>query len=450
MRHLVLIAALLGFQDDPIQKLVDQLGAEAFDVRQQAAAELEKLGEKAEPYLRKALGHPDAEVRSRAGQILRRQAPRRHKLLADRLAGKPNAIAAGGGGAGTEGAVRAALGWLARHQNPDGSWSVTGYTKRCVAACAPNPGHEDYDAGVTGLSLLAFLGTGVTPLSKEVHDGIRFGEIVGKGLTWLIRGQDPEGCLGAREAQKYMYSHAIAALALSEAFALTGEDGLKGPAQKAADFLAAAQNPGKGWRYSARSGDSDTSVTLWGTLALRVAWHAGLEVKESAFDAAKVWFDEVTDASYQRVGYTHRGTGKVFIPGQNENFDHHESLTAGAAFERMLLGSPRDDAKVLGARELVVRDLPAWKDNSIDAYYWHFGSLGLYFQDGPDGARWTRWNESLKTALVPQQRPAADGCKAGSWEPVDRWSGEGGRVYTTAINALTLETYYRYKPVPRE
>jgi hypothetical protein len=27
---------------------------------------------------------------------------------------------------------------------------------------------------------------------------------------------------------------------------------------------------------------------------------------------------------------------------------------------------------------------------------------------------------------------------------VDRWGFEGGRVYATAINALTLEVYYRY------
>jgi len=32
---------------------------------------------------------------------------------------------------------------------------------------------------------------------------------------------------------------------------------------------------------------------------------------------------------------------------------------------------------------------------------------------------------------------------------VDRWSCRGGRVYATAINALSLQTYYRYRPFYR-
>jgi hypothetical protein len=30
---------------------------------------------------------------------------------------------------------------------------------------------------------------------------------------------------------------------------------------------------------------------------------------------------------------------------------------------------------------------------------------------------------------------------------MDRWGAVGGRVYATAINALTLETFYRYANV---
>ena len=35
----------------------------------------------------------------------------------------------------------------------------------------------------------------------------------------------------------------------------------------------------------------------------------------------------------------------------------------------------------------------------------------------------------------------------GSWDTLDPWSEHGGRVYTTAINALTLEVYYRYAKI---
>ena len=31
----------------------------------------------------------------------------------------------------------------------------------------------------------------------------------------------------------------------------------------------------------------------------------------------------------------------------------------------------------------------------------------------------------------------------GSWDPIGEWCVAGGRVYATAINALTLEVYYR-------
>jgi len=38
-----------------------------------------------------------------------------------------------------------------------------------------------------------------------------------------------------------------------------------------------------------------------------------------------------------------------------------------------------------------------------------------------------------------------DACVYGSWDPIDAWGTAGGRVYATAINALTLEVYYRYE-----
>jgi hypothetical protein len=60
---------------------------------------------------------------------------------------------------------------------------------------------------------------------------------------------------------------------------------------------------------------------------------------------------------------------------------------------------------------------------------------------------WKKWNEPMKNALVPNQKTAKDGCQNGSWDPASRWGEEGGRVWATAINSLTLEVYYRYAAV---
>jgi len=63
---------------------------------------------------------------------------------------------------------------------------------------------------------------------------------------------------------------------------MTNASTLQIPAQKAVDFLVAAQNPGKGWRYTSRSGDNDTSVTGWAAMALKSAELSGLQFRRRA------------------------------------------------------------------------------------------------------------------------------------------------------------------------
>jgi hypothetical protein len=73
---------------------------------------------------------------------------------------------------------------------------------------------------------------------------LRFGDVVKKGLQWLLAHQDPEGCVGPR-GEKYMYNHTTAAFCLSEAYGMTASAPLKEPAQKAIDFVVAAQIPAR-------------------------------------------------------------------------------------------------------------------------------------------------------------------------------------------------------------
>jgi serine/threonine protein kinase len=416
--------------------------------------------------------------------------PVQRVLIQRTPAGRETLVAKGGGTRATESSVLAALKWLAHHQNSDGSWSAESFGNHCVGGKCGGPGSNalqdmtmysetrlvpferrqpcaepeeelaaaaagDGQVGVTGLALLAFLGAGYTPDSKESYldpassgRTLRFGDAVKRGLQALIRVQDPEGCIGERN-MRYMFTHTISGLALIEAYGLTGWTVLKDPAQKALDFTVAAQNPGKGWRYSFKCGDNDSAVSGWAVQLLRAAELAELAFPKSAYDGALNWFNEATEQSgYFQVGYSARSTSKVYIPGQNEQFDHHASMTASGVLSRIFIQKKKGDPALAGVN-LLVSDLPEWKTNKIDTYYWYFTTMALFQYDGPDGPFWKKWVEPMKNAIVPNQRTGKDGCRNGSWDPEqERWGAQGGRVYETAINALTLETFYRYAPSP--
>jgi len=99
----------------------------------------------------------------------------------------------------------------------------------------------------------------------------------------------------------------------------------------------------------------------------------------------------------------------------------------------------------------LLTELPAWPGaNRKRFYYWYYGTLAM-FQMG--GKHWKDWNSAMKKTLLPNQRKGGplDGSVKdvdGSWDPSE-WSDEnkGGRVYTTALGALSLEVYYRYLPM---
>src|SRR5262245_1653932 len=371
-----------------------------------------------------------------------------------RFGGRENLVARGGGSTATESAVFAALRWLARHQGPDGGWGCESFQNQCVGGKCGSIGEKDYDTGVTGLAILAFLGAGYSQLSKDQTPDplvpgrmLNFGQVVKKGLQWLLAHQDPEGCVGER-GMKYMYNHTIAALCLSEAYGMTASQPLKEPAQKAIDFIIAAQNSGKAWRYAAKNGDNDTSVSGWAVMALKSAELSDLTFPKTAYDGALNWFNEATEQNgYYQVGYNARSTGKVYVPGKNEQYDHHPSMSAVAVMSRIFIQKNRREPALQAVSSLMA-DLPEWKQNKVDFYYWYYASLALFQYDGPEGPIWSKWNEPMKNAIVPHQNGRADGCRIGSWDPEqDRWGFEGGRVYAAAINALTLEVYYRYANV---
>jgi hypothetical protein len=148
----------------------------------------------------------------------------------------------GGGNEDTEAAVEDALEWLAAHQSPSGAWEAEGFGRWCNLQPVPQgpdgKGGAAYDPGVTGLALCAFLGAGYTHRGRH-----RFARVVARGLQYLRSVQDAEGCFGPRVSQHFVYNHATAALAMVEAYGMTGSPIFRSPAQRALDFVAIARNP---------------------------------------------------------------------------------------------------------------------------------------------------------------------------------------------------------------
>jgi hypothetical protein len=337
--------------------------------------------------------------------------------------------------AGTPGAaVDSALAWLARHQGDDGAWRSKSFTLQCAdVGCGGAAAADDHTVGVTGLAILAFLGRGHTHKAGEYQAQVR------NGLHYLQSVQAENGCVGGRdEGGHYIYSHAVATMALAEAYGMTRTPSFKVSAEKARDYLLAAQNPYLGWRYGIRPGDNDSSVTAWAVMALKSVKVAGLKVPDFAFAGARNWFDKVTDTAFYKTGYVQKGdNGARMVDAQQ--YQPTEAMTAAAVACRRLMGQAADDKAVQGGTLLIMNQPPKWEPGSgNDFYYWYFGTLACYQQGGK---AWRVWSPKLRAALVRNQRRTGDA--AGSWDTESAWGKAGGRVYTTAINCLSLEIYSR-------
>ena len=99
-------------------------------------------------------------------------------------------------------------------------------------------------------------------------------------------------------------------------------------------------------------------------------------------------------------------------------------MSAVAVMSRIFMQKDRREP-ALGAVSLLVSDLPEWKTNRVDFYYWYNASLALFQYDGPEGPVWSKWNEPMKNAIVPHQKGRADGCRCGSWDPEEDAAGRG-------------------------
>ncbi|MHC4915265.1 MAG: pectate lyase, partial [Planctomycetota bacterium] len=333
------------------------------------------------------------------------------------------AVARFGGSPATESAVEAALRWLARHQEADGHWDI----KKYEGGGGVSGGYAN-DAAVTGMAMLAFLGAGHTHKQGKYRDNVR------RAADWLIRTQLPDG--GWTNHSYKAYAAGLCTLAMAEAYGMTKDARLQPTAQKGVDKILETQDKYAAWHHG---GLRSTSVTGWMVMALKSARIAGLKVDNVGFQGATNWINKVTDPTTGKIGYNR--------PGRSP-WGQSYPMTAVGMVCRQFMGVRRTDGMLQKQATRLTERLPAWEaknhptKSAQNPYYWYYGTLAM-FQMGGD--YWRKWNTELKKTLLPSQRKGGD--EDGSWDCEMGWGPTGGRVYTTAINALSLEVYYRYLPM---
>lgn len=352
-----------------------------------------------------------------------------------------------GGNKKTEQSISQALGWLARRQLGGGNWQLDkGY---------PDPSEPSIrtDTGATGLALLAFLGTGQTHRSGEHRD------VVAKGLKWLVdrqnrRGPDDEFDGNLYDIDEYgrqsaYYAHSQATMAICEAYALTGDESLREPAEKAVEFLLRSQHPEfGGWKYTPlikKEHAGDLSVTGWALMALHTARASGIDVSNDDFYRASLFLDSVQEQGGARYKNMHRDpTHSVTL-----------ALTAQGLLARQYLGWPREHPPLQhGVHWLLSEEnRPQWQGGNCNADAWYFQAQVLHHMGGDE---WRDWYAALQALLVDKQSRAGGSELRGSWNPDSQtgsalqYASARGRLHFTALCALVLETPFRHAAILAE
>ncbi|MCH8923421.1 MAG: hypothetical protein IIA67_09780, partial [Planctomycetes bacterium] len=243
------------------------------------------------------------------------------------------------------------------------------------------------------------------------------------------------------EPRARMYSQGLATLALCEASAMTLGDGkdkkpaaentlftnerLATTAQMGLNYIMDTQGPRGGWRYDPGE-PGDTSVVGWQLMALKSGYLAGLKVEARTVAGVQNFLDSVQSQRGADYGYSSRSKGTI-------------GTRAIGLLSRMYLGWPRQHpALAAGAKHLV-----KVKPKRDDVYFNYYATQVLSHYGGP---LWQEWNVQMRESLV--RRQSNRGHEKGSWYFSDPHGAQlGGRLYSTAMAAMTLEVYYRILPI---
>ena len=182
-------------------------------------------------------------------------------------------------------------------------------------------------------------------------------------------------------------------------------------------------------------------------MALKSGKLAGLEVPASSLEKIDMWLGVAEDpnakSQFRYNPYAVDTVGKSRAHGRKAS----TTMTSVGLLMRVYTGwGPTDQRFLLGA-DALLKQLPG--DSSSrerDTYYWYYATQVMKHAGGK---HWEQWSKKLHPLLVGTQETSGE--YRGSWHPFepvpDRWGPQGGRLYVTTMNLLSLEVKYRLLPL---
>ena len=322
----------------------------------------------------------------------------------------------GGGNKASEAAVARGLIWLVKQQKPNGSWVFDGSSKGATIAA-------------TGMGLLPLLAAGQT--HKSTAKDNKFKANVDAGIKFILVNQKPDGSFNFGSST-YMYDHAIVTVAICELLGMSGDKALVPYAQKAVNYIVAAQSKNGSWGYQAGK-DGDTSIVGWQIQALQSAKLCkDLVVDKKAFERCRKFLDSVAvGSSKSQYGYASASATPTMTP-------------VGLLCRYYVDGwGPNNPGMAAGVGAILKGQLPNKAYTNI--YYYYYATQVMHFFEGKEW--YETWNPAMRDMLISTQTPQGKKDE-GSWEADKDLIGTNcGRLGTTCLTLMTLEVYYRHLPL---
>lgn len=307
-------------------------------------------------------------------------------------------------------AVKRAVDWLGHNQSADGTWK----------------GNRGNTTGVVAAAAIALMSQGHLPGIGE------YGPQTAKALQFLLRAAQPDGLIYRQDMGPFpMYHHALATLALAEAWGQSADPRMREALRKAVDLICSSQNRQGGWRYQPTPQDADLSATVMQLMALRAARDAGLDVPGEVIDLGITYVKNCQNA---------KGKGKdggfAYQPGGESGF-----ARTGAGVTSLQVAGDYRAGEVTEGIEYILTFKPLGEKTMEQKEFYHYGlyyaTMGMYQAQslGASGRKWwSQWYPAVMKDLVSRQD--ADG----------HWKGNLD-VYDTAMGVLILTIPYRYLPI---